>query len=206
MKVFNNELVVQRGETLTISKIIQNKDGSPYIISNRLNNPYWLVTITENIFNYEGRYILNVWLPLKDALRFYFTKPVNLNDMGYTSWKDAELPAGYEGDETSGYANFAIFKLTENNETSYKYWKYSNNDKDDYTGEWTDYSCFINFVIGRDITVQWSEQNYYYSINLVDGEGIRTDDGAPISIIGTSYPILQSKKIYVKTDLNGGVL
>ena len=39
MKVFNNEITIHRGETFSMDKVIQNKDGSPYIVSNRLVNP-----------------------------------------------------------------------------------------------------------------------------------------------------------------------
>ena len=38
MKSFNNELIIHHGETFTIDKTVQNKDGSPYIISSELEN------------------------------------------------------------------------------------------------------------------------------------------------------------------------
>lgn len=205
MKVFDNELVVQRGETFTLSKIIENKDGSPYIISSELNEPYWLVTVASGQFDYEDRYICNKWLSLKNALRFYTTKPVNLNDMGYHSWSTTPLPLGYEGDKSVGYANYAVFMLEENGVKSYKYWKYKSNNLNNYDGDWVDYICYINTVFTRDVTKEWNEQNYLYSINLVDGVKIGESD-APLNNITLSYPILDTRKIYVKSDLNGGVL
>lgn len=42
MKTFNNELVIHRGETFSMDKVVQNKDGSPYIVSNKLKIlTYW---------------------------------------------------------------------------------------------------------------------------------------------------------------------
>ena len=43
MQVLRNELKVYRGENFTIDKLLKNRDGSPYIISNELQNPYWLI-------------------------------------------------------------------------------------------------------------------------------------------------------------------
>lgn len=172
MKVFKNELIVHRNETFSISKIIQNRDGSPYIISSELTNPYWLITVANSLYEQDGRYIYNKWLNLKNFLRFYYTKPVDLNSLGYDDW-NAVLPAGYEGDETSGYANIAVFYLSDNDIRNYRYWVYDNTESGDYAGHWEDYDCKLLTTFTSDITSQWSEQTYYYGILLVSGESVK---------------------------------
>lgn len=169
MKVFNNELIIYRGETFGIRKILKNKDGSPYIVSSELENPYWLITVSDNIYSQNGRYIYRKWLNLKDEVRFINTKAVDLKSLGYSNW-NAVLPGGYEGDETAGYANVALFFIETNGVKEYKYWKYYNTDEDDYTGDWEEYSCKILTMFRNDVTKNWVEKNYYYSIFLVSGE------------------------------------
>lgn len=163
MQVHNNEITVHRGETFTVSKIIRNRDHSPYIVSSKLANPHWLLTVTSSRYNQANRYVLNKWLNLEDVPRFEFTKPKSIED-GLT-FETAPLPAGYEGDETSGYANVAVF--TDGNK--YKYWVYNNADKNDYSGHWEDYECKFTTLFGNDVTSEWSEQTYLYSIFLVSG-------------------------------------
>lgn len=164
MKVHRNEIIVYRNETFTMNKDIQNRDGSPYIISSRLTNPYFLITVSNSRYGQNNRYVHNKWLNLKDTPRFEITRPVNLSEIGYDEFED--LPAGYEGDETLGYANKAVFT----DGTNYKYWKYNTATPDLYDGEWVDYKCTIHTSYSSQITSQWSEQTYQYGILLVSGE------------------------------------
>ena len=176
MLIRNNEITVYRGETWTLSKNIVNRDGSPYIVSSRFNNPFWLITVSSSRYSQTNRYILNKWLNLKDAKRFDITTPVDYKsiDPSY-SFANPVLPDGYEGDETSGYANKAIFyEKDTNGVTSYKYWEYNNNEEGDWSGKFVDYKCNIVTSFNRDTTSKWIEQNYVYEILLVDGE--RTED------------------------------
>ena len=233
MQVHNNEITVHRGETFTVSKIIRNRDYSPYIVSSKLANPYWLLTVTSSRYNQANRYVLNKWLNLAELPRFEFTKPVPIGDG--LRFETAQLPFGYEGDETSGYANVAVF--TDGNE--YKYWVYDNTDEDDFAGHWEDYECKFTTLFGNDVTSDWSEQTYLYSIFLVSGNstyeylkttcemlGITlTEDVVsmyneiskidpslvesienperPIVRCDVVYPILASTKINVKTTTKG---
>ena len=178
MQVRNNEIWVQRGETFTMSKLIQNRDGSPFIVSSEFENPYWLITVSSNAYDQSDRYILNKWLELKNSLRFRITQPVKLRDYGLT-FADEELPFmdidsdgenDFTGDETSGYSNIAIFyEIDSAGVTHYKYWEYINNIEGNYEGRWADYKCQIITAFNNDVTSQWVEQEYIYQINLVDG-------------------------------------
>ena len=81
MQTRNNEIIVHRGETWTMRKLIKNKDGSPYIISSRLNNPYWLISIASATYSQANRYVLEMWLNIDDLPRFKLTRPVELKKM-----------------------------------------------------------------------------------------------------------------------------
>ena len=110
MKNFNNELVVHRNETFTIDKIIQNKDGSPYVISSALENPYFLLTVTSNKYQQTNRYIKNYWLSLQNYPRFAQTKAINLkgllNGAGDTihNWNDVKVAGTILGDDEEAEA------------------------------------------------------------------------------------------------------
>lgn len=240
MLVHNNEITIVRGETFTMSKLIQNRDGSPYIVSSRLKNPYWKVSVLSSLNSGRDSYVLNKWLDLKDFPRFEITQPVNLKDVNplLPNFELSSIPAKYEGDETSGYANKAIFCL-ENSEgvIIYKYWEYNNNRKGDFGGKWVDYKCPIITTFTTDITSKWAVKPYWYNITLVDGENTieylkssaealdleipedatnediykmllesspeafkDLDISRPILNIDTLYPILESTKLYVKSN------
>lgn len=214
MQVRNNEVNVVRGETWTMSRRIENRDGSPFIVCSELTNPYWLITITSDYYRQSSRYIINKWLNLKDFPRFKITQPVNISDYGFSfSDKNPTLPfinqedpeIDFTGDETTGYANVALFyEKDADGVINYKYWEYINNEKDDYEGKWVDYKCLITTTFGNNITSQWTGQNYYYSIDLVSGSKLDDKSNKPIDVIDYSRPILKPTKLVVGSDLKGG--
>jgi hypothetical protein len=155
-----------------MNRKIQNKDGSPFIVCNRFENPFFLITIVSAMYQQENRYRLNRWLDLKNFKKFENVIPVELKSINsdYTFENDG-IPSGYEGDETSGYANIAIFSEKDiNGVISYKYWEYNNNEKNDYFGKWVNYECIITCMFTKDITERLIEQNYHYGISLVTGK------------------------------------
>ena len=180
MQVRNNEITVTRGEDWTMSKLIVNKDSSPYIVSSELINPYWLITI-KRTDDYNNSYVYNKWLDLSSLPRFKVTQPLNINDYGRSFFEpmptlpfldlDENGVSDFTGDETSGYSNIAIFyEKGENGVISYKYWEYNNNEKDDFSGKWVDYSCPIITSFFNSVTKDWVEQNYLYQIRLLSGQ------------------------------------
>ena len=169
MKIHNHEVIVHRNETFSLSKNVLNKDGSPFIISNKFNSPYWLITISSARYNQTNRYVYNRWLDIKTVPRFEITKPIDLKSIDVEYEYSDMIPSGYEGDETSGYANIAVFYDSGENPRTYKYWVYDNNDAGDYSGHWETYYCNITTTFTKTITSEWTEQTYYYGILLVDG-------------------------------------
>ena len=96
MKILNNEIVVHRNETFSIDKIVQNKDGSPYIISNKLSNPYFLISISTTRYAQNNRYIKNYWLDLSKYPRFTSTNAVNLLDIKQSANSAVPIHSSFE--------------------------------------------------------------------------------------------------------------
>lgn len=172
MKTLNNQIFVQRGETFSIDRAIENKDGSPYVICSEINNPYFLLTVTSTRYEQEDRYMLRKWIDLSTVPRFKQTKIVDLRDYNktfdditeVTTYEEYENVLFYvtEGDKLILYqVGDAVFTDGE----SYKYW-----DPNKTENGWTDYKCRFVVMFSSSITKNWVEQNYCYSINLVGGE------------------------------------
>lgn len=80
MRLNGNEITIVRGESFSIDRTIVNRDGSPYIVSNKLLNPNILITVADNSFLSKASKVYKYFLPLKDLPRFTLTNPVNLNE------------------------------------------------------------------------------------------------------------------------------
>lgn len=185
MRAYNNEIEISRNESFSIDKIIKNKDGSPYIISNKLRNPYFLVSVSTTTYEQKNRKVYNKWLNLMDMPRFTNTVPVNLKSLmtqangdipRYDSFEDITavqeidgfpdiLAYGYVGNYLFYYTpEDAVFYIEdESGNRVYKYWD----------GEWKEYSCRIVTAYDTYITREWVGQNYVYSIDLVSGTSTR---------------------------------
>lgn len=186
MRSFNNEIIISRNETFSIDKIIKHKDGSPYIVSKELYNPYFLVSVSTTTYEQKHRKVYNKWLDLKDFPRFTNTVPVDLTSLKstpngttstYKSFDDITkqitvdnlpniLAHGYIGDKHIYYEpTDAVFYVEDNNgERTYKYWSVDG---------WKEYVCRIVTAYDTSITSEWVGQNYVYSIDLVSGLSTR---------------------------------
>lgn len=210
MKTFNNEIIIQQGESFTMDKYIENMDGSPYIISNQLKNPYFLLTVSTSKYAQSNRYIKNYWLSLKDFPRFYLTKPVDLQSIktgpnvstpAYSDFPNG-LPNGYID---GAYVEFdkaddAVFYLTDaSGKRVYKYWCTEKDINGNEIG-WTNYRCrLIKSFTSKD-TEEWVPQSYVYSIRLVSGSAAKSGD-KPLSKFDNAIDILPPTKLSVLTNI-----
>lgn len=179
MKTLNNILVVHRNETFTLDKIVQNRDGSPYIVSAKLENPYWLLTVSSTRYDQKDRYIQNWWLDLSKYPRFVFTNPIDLKSFKIGGSADSASAFSSFSDVTS----LSIFvgtylngqQITEINANDFVYYLEDDNGIKDYrywstnTNGWQKYECRITTLFQQEITRQWVEQTYVYSITLMSG-------------------------------------
>ena len=203
MKTYGNEITIHRGESFTIDKFIVNKDGSPYIVSNHLLNPHLRISISDSLYEQEGRYVSNYFLNLSKLQRFESTVPVDIRSFKssvggtslYTSFDAMSgLPSGYIGNSLVTYTSNddALFYCKNDDGTvDYKY----------YTGTgWSDYKFRLLKYFSTDVTSLWRGQNYWYDISLVSGPMI---DGKFVRF-DVKLPILNPTRLTVLSDLEGG--
>lgn len=204
MKSFNNEIVIRQGQSLTIDKFIENIDGSPYIISSKLQNPYFLITVASSTYKQANSYIKNYWLDLKNFPRFLKTRPVDLKSIKigptdstakYNNFP-AELPNGYiNGLFVEFEHGDAVFSLTVDGVTQYKYY--------DLNGRLLNYRCRLVKLFASTDTQNLVAQNYLYSIKLVAGP-LAEEGQRPISKFDVSVDILKPTSFIVLSNLDGG--
>lgn len=217
MKTFNNELVIHRGETFSMDKVVQNKDGSPYIVSNKLQNPYVLVSVSTTRYDQNKRYLLNQWLPLSDKVRFSITEPIDLLSFKteangtvskYTSFDDVKrelvsenencIVSGYIGDQFVyyDYDDCVLYLKDERGVRDYKYWNLEQE-------RLLKYEFRITCPFTQEMTSKWIEQSYVYSITLMSGE-LPANGEPPFVNIDTVQPLLIPTKLSVLSSINGG--
>lgn len=211
MKTLNNEIIVYRNETFTMSKLIRNRDNSPFIVSNRINNPYWLLSVASTRYSQLNRYIENWWLDLTSYPRFLTTRPIDLLSFKTdAAGATAKYPSGF-ADITSltlvdgvyyvayGYIDGVLTYYEPSDavfvyEGEYKYWSTVQVGGQD-TG-WLTYECKIIKAFSQETTGKWIEQNYTYSISLVGGtttliylQNLCTANSIPYIAADTKYDL-----------------
>ena len=163
MTINGNEMTIQRGETFTIDRLIVNRDGSPYIVSSEYANPYILLTVSSTKYNQENRYLANWWLNLDEMYdgknivkvpRFFSTRFKEITSKN-------NLIEYYE-DEPYEYLYYI------KNTGTYEYFSSNGETTDAHT--WHEYNLRLIHHFMHNITKDWVEQSYVYSIRLVAGK------------------------------------
>lgn len=180
MKNFNTDLEVVRGETFAMDYIIQNKDGSPYIINSRLSAPHFLISISNSKYAQKGSYVKRYWLSLsgENVPKFNSTVVVDLHSVKVSATSDepkyndfVDATASYPVSFVEGYVNGlyvkyniddAVFYIEyEDGHREYKYMKHGYG--------WMPYECRLIKIFTNADTSEWVEQSYVYNISLVSG-------------------------------------
>lgn len=215
MRVANHELTVRRNETFTIDKIIQNRDGSPYLITSKMQNPFFVITISSTLYPTDDGYVYHAWLPF-DGPRFHSTVPVNIldfeNEAGDKIYQDgfnamSGPPSGYvDGVLVTYEKDDALFYYdTVDGNRIYKYPSYVMEDGQWQFDEWKEYECRIIHKFLQEYTRDWIEHGYYYNIELIDGTLGDGPNNRPITAISEVISILEPTKISVLSNLKGGM-
>ena len=162
MIIKGNDMIVQRGETFTIDRSIVNNDGSPFVVSSAYNNPYLLLTVSSTKYNQQNRYTVNWWL--------------NLNEMYDENGNLIKLPR-FNSTRIKTIPNVQDTVNFDDPPLEYLYYDKSENryvyfEDDIYTFKEYDFRFIHHFI--HNITKDWIEQNYVYSIRLVSGEDTLT--------------------------------
>lgn len=205
MRVYADRIQVERGEEWTYDVYFRNRDGSPYIVSNQLTNPYILVTIASSKYTQNGRYIANFWNNVTEAYKtFYCTQPIELS--GTTMPTPANgLSPEIQADITAKnqtYSTYAVYKWVDpNGVAQYKYW----------TGTtYEDYDFHFVMTFPTDITNEWIEQNYVFGIKLVGGianadYNPEVDGSRPIATFDGVQVLVAPMQLIVTSNIAGSL-
>lgn len=197
MKLFDTDIVVQRGEAFQLNFEILTSQGTPYIIPADINNPYFVLTVTSSGNYTNGRYKKDWWMKVDDNTpRFEETDFVDLTkftttnggtDYKYSDWDDITNLAAISGyyidrglwqpDLTSwndGVYTECVFGCIDSStgKMTYKYW-YSALERSN-SGSWVDYDLILSFIIMPSDSQEWISQNYLYGVSLQ--AGMSTED------------------------------
>ena len=200
MQVFKNELKVYRGENFTIDKILQNRDGTPYVISSALANPYFLISVSNTQYSQQNRYVKNYWLSLESFPRFEYTNIFDIRDIKTAETGGVSMYSAFDKVKDGilkGYLNNVLVEVDLKgyavctDGTGYKYWD----------NGWHEYECRLIKMFSSDDTQEWVSQTYLYSIQLVTGA--KKPEGPEPITVHSSYPILHPTTIKVTDYVQG---
>lgn len=190
----NNEIRIERNETFTINKLVKFKNNFPYIVSNKLKNPYIVVSVADTKYQQEKRIVVNKWLSLENVPKFNNTIPINLKSFrnsdgsekaDYNSFDNIKGPYDYTDDEgivhngilVHGYINnvhvyctpedAVFFSEDEEGNLTFKYWNTTSNC-------WKNYEFRVIAEFEQQLTRDWTGQSFVYSITLMSGEDVLT--------------------------------
>ena len=154
-----HNIKIYKGEQFTIDKVLVNKDGTPYIIP-KLDNPYFLLSISDREYSMTGRVIRNYWLPITKTfvhnIPIESTKIVNFGDItGFPC--DVRFTDEPEAMYTLEADDF-VYKVDDR----YVYW-----DVDDNC--WKNYECNVACTFLSTDTSKLDVKSYIYTIQLVAG-------------------------------------
>ena len=150
MRLRGKEIIVHRGETFTLDMVIRNRDGTPFVVSSGMSNPYLLLSVSSAnyMYNSDERYLCNWWISLENLPKF-------------TQSTAVEIP-----EFTSEYIdvnpdNQLLYTSIVDGVRKYKYWN--------GTG-FVDYEFRIVKHFTSSETQEWVENAYMYSISFVAGQ------------------------------------
>lgn len=193
---------MQQGEQITLTFDLKTRDGSPYIVSNQLKNPYYILTITSAHLAQADRYVLNRWCEVPADNCFYCTKPITLSLTVPVSSVNSITQVLKTNEQRNdalshgGYDSYAIYIVDD------KYYRWETTSGT--TGKLVSYNENVfSVTFTPEITENWTGRDFTYDIKLIDGNKVE-GDYRPISIIDFSQIILAPTKLIVDAKLNIG--
>lgn len=207
------DIYCEQGESFTVGFRIVNPDGSPFVLSDALDDAthksYLLFTVASSA-NVTGksRYLSNHWNPTDKYKKFYSTQAVKIADndgewpTAATVWSTAKnlIPAGANVTP----ANYAIYYIVKSDGTKdYKQLKsIDTNEGTKYSLEPYSFYFFQQFT--KEQSNEWSQSGYDYALKVVAGSVNLDGSKRPINI-DFSYPLIGAHKLYVDSNVQGSI-
>ena len=210
------DIYCEQGESFTLGFRIVNQDGSPFVLSDALDDAehksYLLFTVASSAnITSNDRYLANFWNPTDKYKKFYSTQAIKLADNN-GEWKDAEtvwsdvaklIPAdAVQAGVTP--ANYAIYYIVKSDGT--KDYQQLNIVKEDNVDKHVlePYSFHFFQQFTKEQSNEWSQSGYDYALKLVAGSVNPEGSTRPIKI-DFSYPLIGAHKLYVDSNVQGSI-
>jgi hypothetical protein len=203
------DIYCEQGESFTVGFRIVNPDGSPFVLSDALDDAthksYLLFTVASSA-NVTGksRYLANHWNPTDKYKKFYSTQAVKLAD------NDGEWPTAASvwstvknlipADANVTPANYAIYYIVKSDGTK---------DYKQLTGTEAEpslepYSFYFFQQFTKEQSNKWTQSGYDYALKVVAGSVNPEGSARPINI-DFSYPLIGAHKLYVDSNVQGSI-
>ena len=203
------DIYCEQGESFTVGFRIVNQDGSPFVLSDALDDAthksYLLFTVASSA-NVTGknRYLANFWNPTDKYKKFYSTQAVKIADNGgewptaASVWSTAKnlIPA----DANVTPANYAIYYIVKSDGT--KDYKQLTGTESEPSLEPYSFYFFQQFT--KEQSNEWTQSGYDYALKVVAGLVNPKGSARPIKI-DFSYPLIGAHKLYVDSNVQGSI-
>ena len=203
------DIYCEQGESFTVGFRIVNQDGSPFVLSNAMDDAthksYLLFTVASSA-NVTGksRYLANFWNPTDKYKKFYSTQAVKIADnngewpTAANVWSTAKNLIPSDANVTP--ANYAIYYIVKSDGTK---------DYKQLTGTEAEpslepYSFYFFQQFTKEQSNEWTQSGYDYALKVVAGSVNPEGNTRPISI-DFSYPLIGAHKLYVDSNVQGSI-
>lgn len=217
------DIYCEQGESFTLGFRIVNPDGSPFVLSDALDDAehksYLLFTVASSAnITSDDRYLANFWNPTDKYKKFYSTQAIELvAEPGETlAWQNAwnKVAAIIAKDKSLADVtpkptpvNYAIYYTVQDDGTRVYGQIVARDDREDASADnykIENYEFQFYQHITKEISNEWSQSGYDYALKVVSGTINSEEGGRPINV-EFSYPLIGAHKLYVDTNVQGSL-
>ena len=173
MRIYNDEIQIMRGETWNFDVQLTAYSGAPFILSNQLKNPYFLLTISSLKYPVEDRIVRNYWCKCTSGIiprRFFTTAVVPVSNTFIKTYENAEAfstaiksVTNLTQIDESELENAAVYSTIVDDTVNY--WMF---EKDGEAYKPVKYECRFTVNFQSFDTSEWIEEEYSFAMKLVD--------------------------------------
>lgn len=151
------KIYITRGESFTIDFSVKDKTGRPYIVLNKIQNPYLKITVASDKYNASNNYVKTWWLDLTNG---YNENGENILLPKFSSVDVKEVNSISEVGNADTDTEHYLYRVIGDDKYYYL---------DDIVKEYN-FRILKTFLSG--ITSEWIEKQYTYDIKLVGGQTV----------------------------------
>jgi hypothetical protein len=196
-----DEVYIQRGENWSLDFELTNEKGHPFMLLNKWQNPYLVITVSAALYEQKGDYRESYWLDLnshweelsnkrvelRDTKKFTVTEPLYVENFDFEYIHKTYDYIVLQKDNDFDIRNYLFYTdpYLDGNYV-YKYVNNYTNEDWDNPGEikWSEYAFRI---IKQFDTKSWMEQGYLYDAKILTGESLIELIKNTLTVEGKSY-------------------